>query len=293
VHDGWQQDVTARVQQPPACCAILGVTPTTPPSTSAAAPSGTSAASASSGLAGAATSRVTADPPSADGSMAGDALFARVRAATRTEPTVVITTSTFGTFMNGTFSYRTGGTDADLHLTQNGHAVRVELLAGVVYFDPGQTVMGKQWVEVEPTDPNPKVKTLVSRVEQVTQAADPRAMSPVGASRVWAASQGPVMDGVSTVAFSWHLTGMQARQLAQRLNLAEPTPSSSPGAVTSATRITVTDVIGHDWLPRRVTMTFVSQGKTTTLTETYSAWGVPVTIHAPSAADTIKSSQIR
>jgi hypothetical protein len=235
-----------------------------------------------------ASSAAGIDPPSAGGRIDSGTLFARLSTAARTKPTVKITAVAPGVATDGLFTYRATGADAALRMTANGVTLSVKLVAGVVYIGPGQVVMGKHRVRIDPAETNPQINEVSALVQELVQVADPKAgMIATDPARKWSTSIGPVLDGVPTVAFSSRLTGVQARQLAQRLKV---TPATAQSAVASASA-TSTDDVGPDGLPRKILAVVVDSGRSATVTRLYSSWAASTTIEPPPAADTVPSSQ--
>lgn len=168
--------------------------------------------------------------------------------------------------------------------SQEGESIEAILLDGVMYIGGTGIVEmtgGKKFAKIDPKADDPMSKLMAPMLDQVKELTNPNANLldiPGLKSKVT-----EVKDGTTT--YTTTLTGEQVWALAQKsMPSGEAVPSPDPSMIAGMGSTLVQKLDGKN-RPLSFEVTTNAAGKTDKQTFTYSDWGSPVKIVAPSPSD--------
>jgi hypothetical protein len=224
-------------------------------------------------------------------------LAARVNAATRATKTVTLTMSTQSNGQassveaTGALRVRPDGSDLAMDMTAAGRKLSMVFQGGTFYLDVGQPVAGKKWLKISPagTDPLSKAFAPMLRMVGSNSSVQSQLAALTGAKIVSAVPT--TVDGAPATTYTVALSEKNLLASVGALKYPAQLRKSLAALFKGATGRTVLTVDAHD-LVRRIVSTVTSSMEHATTTITYTGWGKPVTIKAPTASDVADPSAL-
>jgi hypothetical protein len=218
----------------------------------------------------------------------GATMSAAMKAAGSAKFALVAKSSGQGSSTSGTGAIRFGD-DPAMQVTAalKGQNVKVRLVDQNVYVNPGQAVMGKQWVHLD-TNGGDQASTIFGGLVSSLQAASDVSKSSDAFAK---ASSFKPLGAKEIRGETAHGYRMKLDEAALKSVVPEEYQASRGEQLTGATA-TYTVYLNDKGEPVRVTSTSKLKAGSSVQTVDYTDWGVPVTIEAPPADQVIESSQL-
>jgi len=201
---------------------------------------------------------------------------------------LAMTPGSTGRPATGVMRFKTSGVDFAVSIgLPGGKTMKMVVVDGTAYMNVGEKYQGKNWIRIAPGGSDPLSKALGPMLAQLgtglnldTQLADSKGAKITAAARTTLAG---------TPVTKYTLVSSEAALLAQLDKLVTaPEVRDALRAQFKGAHSESVMWIGKDNLPRRVDSRVIgAKAPATTSTVTYSDWGSPVSISAPSRSDTV------
>lgn len=268
---------------------VAGASTSPPRSVAATTPAGTSTAATGPAPSANAITSATATPTAgSDAAQVARAASAAVAAARTARFT--FTSAAGGQKVSGKGAFRLDGQRFDTAVTvtvpgqeAGTSTVQAVLVDGIIYFrlPPEDAPAGKPWLKISPTDDTPLAQGIAPLLDQLTESADPtKTLDLLAAADSFQAAGQEKVDGVSTTKYVATIDVAKAAAAASGPAKAGYQALSDKGVTT----IDYTLWIDGADLPRKFATSGGTGAAGFTAAGTYSAWGEPVDVAAPPAA---------
>jgi hypothetical protein len=181
------------------------------------------------------------------------------------------------------------GEDPAMQLTAGtgGQTLKLRMVDGAVYLSPGQKVMGKSWIKIDPKAGDAVSKTFAGLVSALQNTSDvERSVAGFDKASSFESTGTATIDGVKTHGYRVVLKEDALRE-AVGSQLGQTLGAELDGA-TATYQIHVDD----QGLPKRIATETALKSGTSKQTVDYSDWGAAVTIEAPPASQVIDSGRL-